>query len=815
MNQEQSYNSYLKLKIKEQKIDSLNFEDQFQDFSLIKVIKQHLVDLQEKNQNIQNLIVAISNLYYAIYSIKDKRNISMLHQIQIKQNEENSFHNEIKNIIQMKKDFIQQLSQNEKKKYTQAIDWTKYILSNQHEFADFFLHIKQVILQLKNMFLHKRKSHLLVLLQNQNEKFNKFLYTFCFIQNIKLEQGQDQEQNIAESQLLKTEDDINNENLQEFDHRSKRNLYINITSDIKQQDIDFWSFFMKDYKENTQLIILHPLVQGQNGINTKQDYKLRSNTRNEQLVPIHYIDKVEYYQVKMIYKSILDQKIQNFNPDLIVLEYLLSKKFKLDLQALEYIVRQLQQKAKLIIHFRISTEENFSEYELFSNLNAIIMGLQGFKKLEKNFISETNYEGIVNWTFHMMSILNESFKISNLSLQSELQLISIQNQNQKKIFGCLSLKNIFQWIENKNFQNQSYQHFVFEEVIVLYDKINGDIYYYDRKLMNSDQNSLEIEFNKIELKSQLVEPSIIVLQNYLIIAYGHQQNKEFSDQILLYDLKNQCQNPIVMDRDIESAEFKPIYCDNKKQIQIANLIKNRRGPQICKNNLFDPNNQNALSFILIGGEEKDSILIMNIIEVVILNLRNQKFCSYIVNGQSLSKVTSLKPWPYQIVLECKQQNSCFYLVLNGNQTKKQNYFSFPKNPQYLKQAQLLVQQQNSFQLFILPMKLIIQRSIVPIDELFDECKCQYFDQKQSEENCFVWKLLITRFILFHNSLINHPLFDRFKKILQSLKGDAFLQICFQVKIKLILQVQDSKTQNYQDSRVEVDCQVLEIFQKNI
>ncbi|CAD8069368.1 unnamed protein product [Paramecium sonneborni] len=816
MNFEQSDVFYLKLKIKEQQ-NSLHFKDQGQDITSIRVIKQKIIDQQEKNQNIQNLVQAISKLYYAMYQIKDKRNLIMIHTGNIDFEKQKQFLDAIKTLIDQKQDFIQQLCQNEQKKYMNANNWTNNILSQQNEFFDFFYQISQASHQIKRQFFEQNKNHLMILQQNQNENFNKFLFTFCFIQNIKLEYEQDQEQkqeqSMFTSQSQNIDKDQNNENKEQYDHREMRNLYISISSDIKQQDIDFWSIYMKDYKDKNHLLILHPLDQSSNKKMNLKDSKLKNNTKNEFIAPIIYSNKIEYYQMKMIYKSILDQQIYNLNPDCIYLEYLLSQEFKLDLKALEYLIRQLQKRAKLIIHFRISLKEKFSEYELFNNLNAIVMGLQGFKNQEKTFLREIEYENIVNWTFQMISIYEKSNRNINISLQSEMQLMQIQVQNLKKIFGCLSNQYKFQWIENDNFQSQIYQHLVFRDAIILYDKINGDIFYYNRKLRNSDSFHLQINFKKIYLKQGLIEPSIIVLQNYLLIIYGYFKNNQFSNQILVFDLQNQCQNSITMNRDEEYAQFKHTYYENQSCEAIVNRIKNRRGPQICNNNFFDENNKNYMSFILIGGEGRESNVIMNIIEVVILDLRNQKFCSFIINKSQLCKSSSLKPWPFQMVLEGKQNCICFYLVLNGNQTNKLNYFSFPKNPQYLKQAQLLVQQQNSFQLFILPITLM-QELIVQIDQLFDDCKCQYFDEMQSEENCFVWKILITRFVLFHHSIINHPIFARFQNRLILLQNNKFLQICFQIKIKLFLQVQDQNSQNYSDSRVEIDCKILEVLQQN-
>ncbi|CAD8054843.1 unnamed protein product [Paramecium primaurelia] len=813
--------TFLKFKIQEQK-PNRNITDQNQSISQIKVIKQHFLNQQNEINNIEQLQKATSNLYYAMYQIKEKKNIYMIPFTQLKFDKSDWLIMAIINLIEEKNKIIDELGETEKNKYENAIKWTKKIIDSYEEFDDFYIQILEVSKQLKKPQLNEQFSNLLVLQQNLN--VNKFLKTFCFIQNIKLDLNQYPEV----SQFSQEIDEKMNQNQYQFDNSLKRNLYFNFTSDIEQIDIDFWTFYMSDYKETNKLIILYPIIQN------KQEKQLKNNTRNELIIPIIYNNSVQEYQMKLIYKSQLEQQIKNFKPDYIYFEYQISDQFTLDLNALEYLIRQLQKSAKFIIHFRISQNQDFSEYQLSTNLNAIVMGLQGLKYSEKKFISENQFKEMGIWTTEMMRLKENSNKNINLSLQSELQLIQIQIQNiQNKIFGFKQERNEFIWIQEDNI-NINTQHFVYKDTIILYNKLNRDIYYYSLKpsVKNIQNLPQKIEFTKINLGNQQnpVEPSIIKIQNYLIFAYGHNKNNnnndlEFSDKIWLYDLQNNQQLPIIISRDEEYDEFRlPYYNKVRNSQDIVNRIKWRRAPQICKNIMFNDDNQNFLSFILIGGEtlkqkqvqQSNSNSIMNIIEVVILNLKNQKFCSFIVNKSLLSRLSSLKPWPYQTVLDAKLENTYFYLVLNGNQTTKQDYYSFPKNPQYLKQVQLLVQSEKTFQLFILSLKPS-QDPIFQLDELVDDCKLQYYVEQKKENNCFVWKLIITRFVLISNQLINHRLFRPLEDKLKKMQKQSihFCQICFQVNVKLNLQVQEQSTQSYQESYVEIDYEKIELLQNNI
>ncbi|CAK70701.1 unnamed protein product (macronuclear) [Paramecium tetraurelia] len=830
MNQQNQGPSFLKLNIKE-KANNKDTADQIQEIQQIKIIKQYPHNYQQNNDNIKYLQQATSQLYYAMFQIKDKSNLQMIPFAQEKFDEQNWLYKAIMNIIKEKQQFLDELKDEEKNKYKQAISWTEKILDQQAAFDEFYLQILEVYKQIKR----PQNNNLLVLQQNQNKDCNKFLYPFCFIQNLNLEQNLQQSIQELDDRGIINQSSIQSENFQ------KKNLFLSVASDIQQIDINFWTFYLKDYKETNKLIILNPITsveQLNNNIsnsgevkqnNTSQE-KLKNNTRNEIIVPIIYKDPVSDNQMKIIYNSILDSQIKNFKPDCIYLEFQISNDFKLDFPALEYLIRKLQRNARLTIHFRISLDKNVSEQDLSLYLNAIIMGLQGFRHPERKFINDNDYKGLVDWTSKMTKLKDYQNKNTKQSFQTTLQQIQTCLQNtQEKNFGIIQGKDEFKWLQKDNCNINS-QHLVFEKNIVVYDKTQNKIWYssYSPNLMNDNSEGvpLKLQFQVIgdDDHENPIEPSIIELKNHLIIAYGHTQNdKHFSDKIWRCDLQNKDYRPIEMNRNEEYQQFRHTYYQKfKDSNEIVNKIKWRRAPQICKNNLFQ-DNENFLSFLLIGGEtlvqEKDGQsnpnLIMNIIEVVILNLQDNKFCSFILNKQSQGKFSSLKPWPYQTVLEGKLNNACFYLILNGNQNMRKNYYSFPKNPQYLKQVQLIVQSESSFQLFF-PYIKFTEDLIIQIDELIDDCKVQYFDEESSGENCFVWKLLITRYVFNEFSLPNHPLFKKFEEKLKKMQQQSIQHclVCFQVSVKLKLQVSEQNPQNYQDSIVEIEYEKIEVLQQN-
>ncbi|CAD8146913.1 unnamed protein product [Paramecium octaurelia] len=820
---------FLKLNVQEKALNK-DAAEQIHEIQQIKIIKQYPHNYEQNNDNIMYLQQATSQLYYAMFQIKDKSNLQMIPFALEKFDEQNWLYKAIINIIKEKQKFLDELMGEEKNKYKQAISWTEKITDQQAVFDEFYLEILEVYKQIRR----PQNNNLLVLQQNQNTDCNKFLYSFCFIQNLNLEQ------NLQQSLQEIDDRSLNNQSAMQFENVQKKNLYLNVASDIQQIDINFWTFYMKNYKETNKLIILYPITNeeqlnnnisnsGEVRLNNKIKEKLKNNTQHEIIIPIICHDSVSDNKMKIIYNSILDQQIKSFKPDCIYLEFLLSNDFVLELPALEYLIRKLQKSAKLTIHFRISQYQNFSEYKLSNYLNAIIMGLQGFRHSERRFIIDEEYKGLVEWTFKMMKLKDYKSKNIKQSFQTTLQQIQTYIQNtQEKIFGYKQGNDEFKWLQKDNCSINS-QHLVFENSIVVYDKTKNEIYYSNSpKLVNNQSEGVpqKLQLQAIEEinNENLIDPSIIELKNQLIFAYGHTQNgNSFSDKIWRYDLQNNKKQVILMSRDEEYQQFRHNYYQKfKDSNEIVNKIKWRRAPQIC-NNIFFQNDENFLSFLLIGGEtlvldkdgQSNSNLIMNIIEVVILNLQNNKFCSFLLNKQSIGKFSSLKPWPYQTVLEGNLNNACCYLILNGNQTIKKNYYSFPKNPQYLKQAQLIVQSQSSFQLFF-PIIKFTEDLIVQIDELIDDCKVQYFDEQSSGQNCFVWKLLITRYVFNQFSLPSHPLFNKFEQKLKDMQQQniQYCLVCFQISVKLKFQVSEQNPQNYQDSIVEFDYEKIEVLPYN-
>ncbi|CAD8065600.1 unnamed protein product [Paramecium sonneborni] len=798
-------------------------------------------DITQTFQIQQSIIKAQSLLYYAKIHLENQTysNISEIlpHYSNFQENKQ--FLEMVDNLLKSKQITDQNRSQNqdgnmysfkqldqiEQQKYQAVTAWMQNMSPNSPEFFNFYVQIYEVYQGLEQILKQQQDQekkgvkqdyqNIILLHQNENQKCDTLLHVSSFVQNL-----------LIQNKRLKNSE-------------SYHMLYINFTGENQQQHLDFWNFFNYNNKRFSKYISFIPLskrvnnneqqIQNENNDTDKEeDYencfqnlheqqkifnrqKQNKQSISQQIFPILYDQALSEQQIQIIYSMFLQPILNSFNPKFIYLDLQVSSQFQFEYNGIEYLLRQLQKQANVIVYLRYKYEssiqnlqyqQNVAGSEMYNSyLNAIVYGISGFKKIKLTTFYDNTPNKIIQWADRMQKAFYQYHKFfENQVLYLKKQISQFDNLALIYDIYQFAIRlqlDFIQWIFPQDLyrSNQSFTSshcFYDQNIIILFNQNDFSVHSQEIQTIVKYENNSQIQkiFNTLQMPKNLIEPSILVIGKYLIIAYGYEcqiNNIQFFDGILVFDL-NQLEEFDEIKRINKAPSTKIFNSEN-----LLNCIENRRCPQICQNNGFHQDDH-YLSFILIGGESIKSNLIMNIIEVVFINLKTKTFCSYALNNMKLSLYTSLKSWPHQIVLEYSIQKKHLYLILTGNDVLKLNPYSFPINPCYHNQSQLLVQQDDSFKLYNILIKRQNQHYF-KIEQLYNNSRNWILEQSECTDIQIVWKAYITTIVDFKNPT-NCEILNPFKEKFQKQNPNNSYYICIELKIQLLIPNNDHDYQAY-------------------
>ncbi|CAD8159919.1 unnamed protein product [Paramecium octaurelia] len=822
-------------------------EDQFNNYQFItkKQVSLRLSVQKLRNQNVNNLKrIKIINQFIQneqIYQQEEQGNKYQQHL----QNQQNFTQKHIINTIQNDKQiqddesfferilaqlqWLKQLASYEsskikeqQNKYQSATAWMDKMSPKNQEFTQFYLQVYEVYKGINQILeysqkLNKQKAEEnfqhIVLLHNGSKYFERLLYVSSFVQNLLF-------QDYSQQKL-----------------KCLRSIYINFTGENCQKDIDFWSLSHHKNKGLSKFITFYPLnydnsTQKENQESTKENQKedqfnffqqqiiVNKNTNQQIIFPIFYKSILSQQQIQIIYSTLLLPIITSFQPQFIYLDLQISNKFNIQLEGIEYLLRQLQKKASLILYpcyqfenknINKKFQQNYDNELHNSYLNAALSGMSGFKMMKTRIFNE-------NKPFENLDLADQMQKFfykSNAFMQKQVQFFQTQAKIYDRFmqyyeayqFPIRLEKELMSWIlpfdsylSCKQFTN--YYCFYDLNYVILFDQNTKSIFFQEiSNIPNNIINGIiKQKFNYLEVPNYLIEPSILIIEKYLIIIYGHQDSldeSKFFDGVLLFDLEEL----------EEFKEYKRVPDDKTKDL--LECIRNRRCPQICQNNGFKSDGQ-YLSFFLIGGEFMKSDHIQNYIEVVYINLKTQKFHSLPVQFQLVHSQATLKPWPYQLVFEYSFQDIHLYLIQTGSYLLKRNKFQFPIDPNYHNYSQLLVQQDDKYQLYDIRVVKKEQKYYFKIEQLYSPARNWILETSECSQSKIVWKAYISRIVNLKNPS-KCQILKTYKHMFQGLNWHKYIQICIELTINLLIPNNHLDFKNY---IVELDYKIMSLSRIN-
>ncbi|CAK71478.1 unnamed protein product (macronuclear) [Paramecium tetraurelia] len=712
-------------------------------------------------------------------------------------------------------------------KYQAATSWMNEMAQKSEEISDFCQQIQEVykgINQILKNFSQKSDEdkakenfqHVVLLNQNENKYCWRFLHVSSFVQNLLF-------QDYSQNKL-----------------KSLRSIYINFTGETYQKHIDFWSLSHHKNKKLSKFITLYPLnynasdQQQENEFTNENQNKaqynsfqtminVKKNTNQQTIFPIFYKSILSQSQIQIIYSTLLLPIINSFQPQFIYLDLQISNKFQIQLEGVEYLLRQLQKKANLIVYpcYKVTiNNKDVLDTELQNSyLNAVLSGISGFKMMKTKTLNDNTPQENFNWA----NLMYKSFYQSDAFMQKQTQFLKTQailydrfTQYYEVYQFPIRLENdLMSWIipfdiylSCKQFTN--YYCFYHLNYVILFDQNTKSIFYQEISTIpkNIINGLIKQKFLHANVPKHLIEPSILIIGKYLIIVYGHEKSlheSKFFDGILIFDFEEL----------EEFKEYQRVPDENTKDL--LGCIRNRRCPQICQNNGFKIE-EHQLSFFLIGGEFMKQIeqLIRsdnnkNYIEVVNVDLKTQKFKSYPIQFKLVHSQASLKPWPYQLVFEYSFQNVHLYLIQTGSYLLKRNKFQYPIDPIYHNYSQLLVQQDNQYSLYdIRVVKKKDKEYYLKIEQLYSPSRNWILEISQCSQSKIVWKAYLTRLVKLKNPS-KWEILKTYKPLFLDINCNTYFQICIELTINLIIPNNHLDFKNY---TVELDYEIMSLQKIN-
>ncbi|CAD8054897.1 unnamed protein product [Paramecium primaurelia] len=493
-------------------------------------------------------------------------------------------------------------------------------------------------------------------------------------------------------------------------NREQKCLFLNFSGlDTIEQDFTIFKELNLLKKNNMDMYYLSFHKQE---LQAKLKIKNNSSQFFEQyFLEIQQDHPITWFQLKSFLKPNLKRKIQLFNPQICVLQLLVSldkledkESLKLDNDCILKIVHFFQKisKDKLIINLLIKNEEsnakelieqqqkdNFLKAKkvyLKQIINAIEQGI--FGKIKVELVDKRSYDQIlIDFKCQINQFKNQKYQeeiqrsFNNLIFQQAIQ-IKYSSELEDQAYNYIPFIDnnrsllFFEFYFNQNKININNSTQVFfkekEQIAIIFQVQQFKLYYckIDCKCVKKDCKLLNLQhyqnFDNIKNDEFMKAPIIAVIEDNIYLNYGY-----LGDQIWEYNIINQ------------SVIFKKRKgLQNVKYLQDAgqqqNYILEREGASVFYNLIENKDNNH---YFIAGGELGQNSPICNIIEKVLPE--NEGFSSGFV-VKSLFNI-NLKPFKHSLVLEGNQS----VIFLPGDYNKKRYKYSQVINYQHYQYAQRL------------------------------------------------------------------------------------------------------------------------------
>ncbi|CAD8117894.1 unnamed protein product [Paramecium sonneborni] len=472
--------------------------------------------------------------------------------------------------------------------------------------------------------------------------------------------------------------------------------------------------------------------------------------------------------LKIFFNNFMYNRIEKFSQNsYIALSLSLSDDIDYDSFGIQFLIQNLMKLShnKLMIHIDIEIEENRLDYQQkltqlmnlcyssFQEQNIIIQNLIPKEKLELAYqIKDLKQYYKQLELFH----LNEQLQYTMISLQNQFEevqkiknhLLEVKINKMQRIFykkGTSRYLIICPLLEN-NHQITPYTQITInyeDDIIILYqDSDPKFLYFYQlgEHDFNNMQKFQEIKFQNLStlLGSDQIQNQIVFYFNFQIYVLYGQINYQIEMSCLRYNIKTE-EQAILQFNDIEKLNqgsfHLKIAISKSNREQLEQKIKARASPTVCIEN----SNNQVLKVLILGGENIESPQIMNLLEY--MEIRSSDFLTGILDKSNLFKELSLKPYPNQTILNFKNKNDIYYLILPGNDTLRKKSQNHPINKQFSQNA-ILIRKALDFSISNIPINYYGNRSY----DLNYITNSQFNYQLifSDEQQLFIWRIIYTQ-----------------------------------------------------------------------